>query len=659
MKLLSLTVKNFMPYKGEQKILFPSDPQQNVMLVFGDNMRGKTSFLNAIRWCFYGKALGRHLKEIENIDIVNWDAVAENDWNVQVNLIFENDGHEYDLRRTLQPKEMIYKPKTSNDFNSERMLRKDGSVVRGDLVEHELNQIMPEDIARFFLFDGELLQEYEMLLDDKDEQGNLIKESIEKVLGVPALIRGRNQIDTLLRDARKRQTKDAQQIDSVKRYSDELQKLEAEYETLDADLKTLQSQYESYQSQIEVLDEELQKSQSVQLGKERLDQREGEIKRAAARLEELQSEKLVLLKDAWKDLLEPLLQQKISEFEHERDKFGTSQKQRHKIEVRIDDLESLLKKSVCPTCDQKIEDNKRESIGAEVARLEAELEEFQVSFDRLGSISGEISKLSKIRPSGASSRIPNIDKEMRQMNLRVTELDSEIEDIKTELRGHDTAEIAKKRVRRDQLQQTIGVIKKNIDEQKRKIEENEAKQKKLSVHIETNAEARSNRSTRLVNVYAALKDIFSSSIDDLRNNLRQTVADFATEAFSNLTTETTYKGLKINENYGLTIVDREGRDVLQRSAGAEQIVALSLIDGLNRTARKTGPIIMDTPLGRLDLKHREQVLRYLPEMGEQVILLVHEGEIRKDEIMESLSARIGKVCNIERVSSSESKLTEA
>lgn len=659
MKLLSLTVKNFMPYKGEQKILFPSDPQQNVMLVFGDNMRGKTSFLNAIRWCFYGKALGRHLKEIENIDIVNWDAAAENEWNVQVNLIFENDGHEYDLRRTLQPKEMIYKPKTSNDFNCERMLRKDGGLVRADLIEHELNQIMPEDIARFFLFDGELLQEYEMLLDDKDQQGNLIKESIEKVLGVPALVRGRNQIDTLLRDARKRQTKDAQQIDSVKRYSDELQKLEAEYETLDSDLKTLQSQYDSCQSQIEVLDEELQKSQSVQLGKERLDQRESEIKRAAIRLKELQSEKLVLLKDAWKDLLEPLLQQKISEFEKERDKFGSSQKERHRLEARIEDLENLLKKSICPTCDQKIEDNKRESIGAEVARLEADLEEFQISFERLGSISEEISKLSKIRPSGASSRIPNIDKEMRQINLRITELDGEIEDIKTELRGHDTAEIAKKRGKRDQLQQTIGVIKKSTDEQKRKIEENESKQKKLSLHIETNAEARSNRSTRLVNVYVSLKDIFSNSIDDLRNSLRQTVADFATEAFGRLTTETTYKGLKINENYGLTIVDREGRDVLQRSAGAEQIVALSLIDGLNRTARKTGPIIMDTPLGRLDLKHREQVLRYLPEMGEQVILLVHEGEIRKDEIMESLSARIGKVCNIERISSSESKLTEA
>lgn len=659
MKLLSLTVKNFMPYKEEQKILFPSSAQQNVMLVFGDNMRGKTSFLNAIRWCFYGKALGRHLKEIENIDIVNWDAVAENDWNVQVNLIFENDGHEYDLRRTLQPKEMIYKPKSSNDFNCERMLRKDGGAIRADLIEHELNQIMPEDISRFFLFDGELLQEYEMLLDDKDEQGNLIKESIEKVLGVPSLIRGRNQIDTLLRDARKRQTKDAQQIDSVKRFSDELQKLEAEYETLDNDLKTLQLQYDSYQSQIEVLDEELQKSQSVQLGKERLDQREGEIKRAAARLNELQDEKLVLLKDAWKDLLEPLLQQKISEFEKERDKFSSSQKERHRIEARIEDLENLLKKSVCPTCDQKMDDSKRESIGTEVAKLEADLEEFQMSFDRLGSISEEISKLTKIRPSGAASRIPNIDREMRQVNLRITELDGEIEDIKNELRGHDTAEIAKKRVKRDQLQQTIGVIKKNIDEQKRKIEENESKQKKLSLHIETNAEARSNRSTRLVNVYAALKDIFSSSIDDLRNSLRQTVADFATEAFTRLTTETTYRGLKINENYGLTIVDREGRDVLQRSAGAEQIVALSLIDGLNRTARKTGPIIMDTPLGRLDLKHREQVLRYLPEMGEQVILLVHEGEIRKDEIMESLSARIGKVCNIERISSSESKLTEA
>ena len=79
--------------------------------------------------------------------------------------------------------------------------------------------------------------------------------------------------------------------------------------------------------------------------------------------------------------------------------------------------------------------------------------------------------------------------------------------------------------------------------------------------------------------------------------------------------EKTYLGLKINDGYGLNILDENGDIVNERSAGAEQIVALSLIDGLNRTARKNGPIIMDTPLGRLDKNHRDSILKYLPKNG--------------------------------------------
>lgn len=57
MRLVSLSMQNFMPYKGENSIAFPEDETRNVMVVFGDNMRGKTSLLNALRWAFYGKAL--------------------------------------------------------------------------------------------------------------------------------------------------------------------------------------------------------------------------------------------------------------------------------------------------------------------------------------------------------------------------------------------------------------------------------------------------------------------------------------------------------------------------------------------------------------------------------------------------------------------------
>jgi DNA sulfur modification protein DndD len=43
MKLKELIINNFMPYKGEQTVAFPQDDIENVMLLFGDNMRGKTS----------------------------------------------------------------------------------------------------------------------------------------------------------------------------------------------------------------------------------------------------------------------------------------------------------------------------------------------------------------------------------------------------------------------------------------------------------------------------------------------------------------------------------------------------------------------------------------------------------------------------------------
>ena len=107
MKLKELVVNNFMPYKGEQKIEFPQHEKQNVMLVFGDNMRGKTSFLNSIRWGFYGTALGRHLREIPRVNLINSVSASENNWNMSILIRFDHENREYELRRQINKKEHI------------------------------------------------------------------------------------------------------------------------------------------------------------------------------------------------------------------------------------------------------------------------------------------------------------------------------------------------------------------------------------------------------------------------------------------------------------------------------------------------------------------------------------------------------------------------
>lgn len=65
---------------------------------------------------------------------------------------------------------------------------------------------------------------------------------------------------------------------------------------------------------------------------------------------------------------------------------------------------------------------------------------------------------------------------------------------------------------------------------------------------------------------------------------------------------------------------------------------------------------MDTPFGRLDWTHRANVLRHLPEMAEQVILLVHEGEMDRERDLPSISHRISRIYRIERRSSRQSSI---
>ena len=57
MKIQTIELYNWLPFKGSQKIEFPQDESSNVIIFYGENMHGKTSLINAFRWCLYGKAM--------------------------------------------------------------------------------------------------------------------------------------------------------------------------------------------------------------------------------------------------------------------------------------------------------------------------------------------------------------------------------------------------------------------------------------------------------------------------------------------------------------------------------------------------------------------------------------------------------------------------
>lgn len=123
-----------------------------------------------------------------------------------------------------------------------------------------------------------------------------------------------------------------------------------------------------------------------------------------------------------------------------------------------------------------------------------------------------------------------------------------------------------------------------------------------------------------------------------------------------LSSDRDYVGLQIHDNYGLSIVHKSGNLVPGRSSGFEHIVALSLIGALHKNAPLRGPIIMDSPFGRLDPTHKRNIVRQLPDMAEQSMLLAYTGEIDEHVARDALAGNLIREYKLNRVSSMHTRI---
>ena len=82
------------------------------------------------------------------------------------------------------------------------------------------------------------------------------------------------------------------------------------------------------------------------------------------------------------------------------------------------------------------------------------------------------------------------------------------------------------------------------------------------------------------------------------------------------------------------------------SAGERQLFAISTLWGLARVSGRPLPNIVDTPLGRLDSKHRSNLVdNYFPNASHQVIILSTDEEINQS-YLDRIKKHIGRSCEL-------------
>jgi DNA sulfur modification protein DndD len=642
--LKRLLLENFGPYFGTHDVDLAVGAGSGVILVYGENMRGKTSIVNAIRWCLYGTTKDRYDKPIPAHRFMSYDALDGGDFHMAVELTFDHDGKTYELERRVQA---IARPTTDRDLKPTVNLKIDGHLVPGGDIAEIVSNILHPEIARFFLFDGEMLAQYEVLLGQPSRASDTVRSSIEQILGLPALTTGLDDIASLKSDAQRRQTR---ALDLTKR-NDELtaktKQAEAGIDAITTDLDALGVAYNNVRQESDALAEKLQTFGDVEADIKDLDSLEQEIAELRAQSEVARLECKALLVDAWWLPVANRVKVHLQELDDTIENEFQLRTSRSRLKGELDQITASLPKQMCELCGQAFSADTAGRLVERQRSVEAEISHLRTPNPDFDSLMAERRNLRAFGDGSLMVHLAESERRSRKALIDQHKRETKADEIRKRLRDHDRAEIKATQLQLERAVRQLADLEK--DTALKRAEKVDLEQQLARLQQEIGRLPGGDRRTAIeVALYGAVERLLQESVGVYRDRLRSEVEAEATAIFKQLTTEPAYARLEINQQYGLRILDSDDRVIVDRSAGAEQIVALALIGALSRCATKEGPVVMDTPFGRLDLGHRERILRFLPSLNTQVVLLVQSGELERRDALRFLGASVAHEYQIVR-----------
>ena len=656
LQFTSLVIENFGPFKGQQTVEFVD--ANGVTIIWGNNGCGKTTLLNIFRYALFGKYQNRRGKDVDLASLANLEGKKDGKYDFKVVLKMLNDGVHYELTRQCVGRKGISHPQRNDDYEEHVYLKKEGAILSQDQREHELKLIMPNEVSRFFLFDGELLQEYEELLAEDTNTGDAIKESIEQILGVPVLTNGATDTAAVLSEYKKEKNKTAQSNNQTQKIATQMSVLEAEKQEHSDELERLKGELSDELDNKAKLEDEAQQSEHVADLVKRLDDIEEDIAKKTVSKEAVLANIVVQTNDAWKGLISSRVDNILTSIETQLRALEKKDNE-HNIASRfVEEMKTAAEEHHCQICDQDIEGEKLEQLLRKIANASQE-------FGGLSEEENQELQQLRVRKSTLESmRVENKKAVLQVLEAQLSMLDVEIDDasrqkktVREELERHGDIEGLSKGTKENAKQ--LAICYKKIDILREGIQQEQAKIKDVESALATLEEKLNKLSTdketqtakKKVELCEAINSIFEEGITSYREKLKKDVERDATELFVQISNDPDYASLKINNNYGLFMVHTSGEIVPLRSSGFEHVVALALIGALHKNAPLRGPIIMDSPFGRLDPTHKSNITKALPQMSEQIVLLAYTREIDEQFARDTLGATLKREYKLQKYSS--------
>lgn len=657
----AIRINNFGGYFGESQANFPLG-DRNIMVIQGRNTGGKTSFLNALKWCLYGEVGTRSDVTMPLTQLFNSNAIAEGEDLMRVVLEARIKGEPYTIIRQAKRRFPNTRPTSDNDFAIHFEVKKDGQVLSEDHSKKVINRIAPRIISRFFLFDGELLKEYEDLIEKRSRGSTYpLVEAIEDVLGLPALKTASRFLSKAVSHADRNVSQKAQSSTQTKNLSSKLDTLNAQRDQAVEQLRASEDTLEKLEYEKSSLERDVNEEREMDVLRGKIEANESSRARLATEIDNLSQQLQELSSQSWKDGIHLALGRRQARVEQDLSDLSTQHESFIVEEHDFNILKAISDSGHCEFCEQDVSGTHLRDIQNKVEVMLRSHEDRKAQHAALEEKTYQAQKIRRLldRVKPTYDRYDTTYNLLMTQTNELTRLAEEHDRMTAETRNEDLDAVRRRRERLEVVSQEIGVIRSQISSLNGKIDECQRNADQLIKDInDTEGSREVEAATKVKAKLETLRKVFDEGRGQLREEMRKHVEDYASRSYKAMIHEGDHENVRIlPETYELSIVNSRGRPVTEPSSGATQVLALALIVALGKAGRPIGPIVMDSPFGRLDESHRGRVLRYLPRQASQLVLLYHSGELQPTTL-NTVRQRIGCAYNIQKHEEGRSVLVE-
>ncbi|UYZ24028.1 DNA sulfur modification protein DndD [Mesobacillus jeotgali] len=637
MLIKKLIFDSYKTYYGHQEIdlYIPKDVREqegkNIILLGGLNGAGKTTILKAILYVLFGK---RGLSDTEYkrlfSNVINNTFFSEGGRECSVSLILETDsGEEWDLRVKWffdQYKRMTHEERELKVKKSSFSKTKHARIDNIEVFNKFIDRIIPYHAAPFFIFDGEEIKDIILR-----QNSNEMKEAIQKITGMEAY---KQLLDDLKSLKASLENKLARAVSKSA-----LSNIKLEKDKLDTTIKDLEEKRDNYLNEKRKIDSLIKEARNQRNNKISLNSKSREvfIQRQSRLTTELELATKELNNFLNNNMIYILLGQKISklkkQLKYENEISHKRILQNASLEPYRNFISQLLSKSITPPLSEdQIKQIKK--LGEDVWIRENHIryaipEDFTEVHDLTNSEYNYLMNL----PIKNKLELTNLINKIEKSQQELISLETEIRN------APEAVNIDKENEKIDVLVKKVGVIDNRLkivnSKHRTAVEERSNLMNKAS-RLSSQDENLEEVQTQLENVSKTINSMsqYISEVVDMK-------AAFIKEQFAFMLKKLFRKQDEFGkiefdvDTYTIRLFNDRMQEISvhERSAGEMQMISSALIWALTKASDLSLPMVIDTPLGRLDSYHRNHLINhYYKELSDQVIILSTDTEITEEYV---------------------------